>query len=157
MALFAGDIKLNDKLRDPLAAINKSSQDKLTAALGTIGTRQKTSNMASGRVMGEYAPAELARAGTQASTSIEDQLLGALGGTSYSEHLKEQEHQRDLALAKEIGSLNAPSTLQQVLGGLGGVANVAGQFGSLYKGLSKRPTTARPDLSFNDFYNSGVA
>lgn len=137
MALFADNISLRQPLMDPLRKINRKAQDSLQAALGNIAARQQASALASGRIRGEYAPAELALAGQNASTSIEDALAGALGGTSYSEQLKDMEHKRNLDLAREIGALSAPSLLEQVLGGLGGASKTGAQFYGLYEGVRK--------------------
>jgi len=137
MAFMAGDVKLIDSLRDPLKTIRNKSQGSLSDFLGKIGAQQKTSATASGRVPSAYAPAELGRAGTRASTGIEDMLSNALGGTSYDEILKQKEHERNMALAKEIGDLQSPSTWEQVLSGLGGGARAGGQFYSLYNSLNR--------------------
>jgi hypothetical protein len=158
MSLFAGDVKLNDSIRGPLSSINKKAQGGLEAALGRIGSRQKASSVASGRVEGTYAPAELARGGAQASSGIEDALLGALGNTSYDEMTKDHDQEQNLALANEIARLNAPSVLEQVLSGLGGGAKAAGGFASLYKSLNRNQTggSLPPSLSLYSPY-SGYA
>lgn len=139
MAFMTGsDVKLLDPLKDPLSKINKKSQSSLQDALNQIGARQTASANASGRVQGQYAPAELARAGNQASLGIEDALAGAYGGASYDELKKQQEHEQNLALAREIGDLTAPSVLEQVLSGLGGGVRTGGQAYALYNQLGNQ-------------------
>lgn len=148
--MSASGVRLIDQLRDPLTGINKQRQESLKGSLGRIGSRQTASSRASGRVLGEYAPAELSRAGGMASRSLEDTLLGALGGASFDETRKQQEHQASMALAREIGALSAPSLLQQVLGGLSGGARTGMQFGQLYGALNK-PSSPKGRIP-QDFY-----
>lgn len=135
--LAASNVPLLDQLKDPLSGINKKAQANLQDILGQLGTQATTSAKASGRTTGSYAPAELARVGTNASNTIQDTLLGALGGTSYDELLKQKEQERNLALARRIGDLSAPSLLQQILGGLGSGAQTGAQFYSLFHALKK--------------------
>lgn len=149
MAFLAGnDVKLLDPLKAPLSGINKKAQGSLQEALGKIGERQTESARASGRIRGEYAPAELGRAGTMASSSIEDALAGALGNASYDEIRKQKEHEQNLALAREIGDLTAPSVLQQVLSGLGGAASAAGAGKALYDSLGRQSYNASTPVDF---------
>lgn len=131
--LDAGGVRLIDDLRMPLKRTNQKSQDLLRQALGRIGGRQN----ASGAPRGEYFGQELQRAGNTASLGIEDDLLGALAGGSYEEAMQQKEHEASLALAQEIGDLSAPSTLEQVLAGLGGGARAGGQFSQLYRRFRK--------------------
>jgi len=133
--LGAGGVKLIDQLRDPLQQINTQGQNNLQGILQRIGTRQTASSKASGRVQGQYAPQELARSGGIASRGLEDTLAGALGGASLDEVRKQQEHQRNLALVRQIGDLMSPSILQQVLAGLGGGAKAGAQGYALYSAL----------------------
>lgn len=146
--LAGGDVKLLDPLKAPLSGINKKAQGSLQEALGKIGDRQTQSARASGRVRGEYAPAELGRAGTMASSSIEDALSGALGNASYDEVRKQKEHEQNLALAREIGDLTAPSVIQQILSGLGGGANAAGAGKALYDSLGRQSYGASTPVDY---------
>lgn len=134
----AGDVALLDPLKDPLAAIKRKRQSALDAELGKISSQATESMRGRGVSRSDYIPQEISRAGGMASRGIEDTLLGALGGASYDELQKKQEHDRNLALAREIGSLSAPSLLEQILGGLGGAAGAGAQFGSLFSALGKK-------------------
>lgn len=137
----ASDIGLIESLKGPLSGVNKKAQGRLTGALGRVSGQANENMRARGVMQSDYIPQEVSRAGTTASTGIEDTLLGALGGASYDEFGKQKEHEANLALAREIGALSAPTLLQQILGGLGGGANAAGQFGSLYSALNNRPSS----------------
>lgn len=148
--LDASGVKLIDQLRQPIQKANRQAQDPLQAALGRLSSRQTASNKASGRVLGEYAPAELSRAGSRASTGIEDVLSGALAGGSYDEVLKQQEHERSLALAQEIGDLSAPSVLEQVLAGLGGGGRAGAQFYQLYNQFPRK----KSDTNYANYLGS---
>lgn len=151
--LFANGVNLNDSLRTPLQGINKKSQGNLQDALGRISARQTTSNAVSGRPQGEYAPAELQRSGTQASGDIESQLLQALGGASYDEQQKQKEQDSNIALARQIGSINSPNSAQELLAALGSVGSIAGTGYGLYKNRPRdtstpnAPGTLPPSLS----------
>lgn len=138
MAFLTGSkVPLLEELRGPLRQIGAGRRNSLKSSIGGISERQAASSRASGRVLGEYAPAALSEAGTQAYGGIEDALLGALGGASLDEVQKRKEHEDNLALVQQIGDLNSPSTLEEVLMGLSGGAKAGGQAASLYQALGK--------------------
>lgn len=135
--LFASDVKLADPLKPALAGYNRQAQGSLTAALGSGLEQGRTSARASGRVMGDYAGKELGRASSLASRGIENSLTGSLGQTSLKDMLAAREHQKKLALAKEIGDLMSPSLAQEILGGLSQGVNTGTQGYSLYQALNQ--------------------
>lgn len=45
----------------------------------------------------------------------------------------EKEYQRNLSLAKMLGDMNKPSTLQEIFGGIGMGANLLGNVGTAYR------------------------
>lgn len=133
----AKDIKLLDPLKGYTEANRARGQGGLDAALSGITGQNAESMKARGVTHSDYIPAELTRAGGAASRGLEDTLLGQLGGGTYDEFKKEQEHQRNLDLVNEIGALSAPTLLQEILGGLSGGAKTGLQFSQLYSALKK--------------------
>lgn len=138
MALFAGDIKLTDALKDPLKKTAKVGQDRLSSALGRVNDRFAAGASASGRPVGEYAPAEIGRAGELASRGIDDRLLGVLGQGSYGDYKGQRDFDRQMALAEEIGGLLSPSLAQEIFSGIGSAAQLGGQAYGLSKALGGR-------------------
>ena len=147
--LGAGDVKLLDNydLKSSLKKTNKGVQDRLQEALGRIGSRQAISSGAyAGRVRGEYAPQELQRAGQQESAGIEDQLTRLLSEGSYDEAVKQNEHEKDLALAREIGNLNKGSSAQELLAALGEAGQLGGTAYGMYRNR-QRDTSITPNAN----------
>lgn len=135
--LMAGDVKLLDPLKAPLGGINQQGQNSLADALGKSKAQARTSQIVSGRPKGQYIGEVLGRANTMASRGIEDAVAGTLGGASLKDLQNEQEFQRNMALAQELGDLNSPSVWQEILSGLGGGAGTALQFKGLYDALNR--------------------
>lgn len=123
--MTAGDVKLADPLKETYSGIGAKRQASLEEMLGRVKSRNRASQIASGRPMGSYTAPTLDFAGTSAGRGVEDALYGSLGGASYKDVINDQEHQRKIALAKRIGSLMSPSLAQQILGGIGMAGQVA--------------------------------
>ena len=152
--LVAGKVPLLDELKDPLTGIKQKRQGSLDSALGKISNRSKISATSIGRPQGEYAGFSMGQAGEMGSRGIDDALLGVAGTGSYNDVLAEQDYQRNLALADELGSLNSPSTFEEIMGGLSGAGNAAGKFGGLYKALSKRSRGGSPLALADDYWRN---
>lgn len=156
--LGAADIGLSDPLKDPLGKIAGQTQGNLSNALGRIKGQAATSSIASGRPVGQYQGEAIGRANTLASRGINDALGGTLGGASLKDKQNQIEFENNMALANEIGALNAPNLLQQVLGGVGGAANTGLKFKGLSDALGKNGSTGSsyqetsPSLNY---YNPG--
>ena len=161
--LDSSSVKLIEDLKGPLRKTNQKSQDRLQEALGRVGGRQATSAGAyAGRVRGEYAPQELQRAGQQESTDIEDQLTQLLATGSYDELIKQNEHEQNLALAREIGNLNKGSSTQELLAALGAAGQLGGTAYGMYRNRQKDTSitpnangSLSPNLSLLQGYGYG--
>lgn len=162
--MTADKVKLLDPLKGQLGGYAKSGQNSLSDALGTLNNQATTSAQASGRVMGDYQGQALGRANTMASRGINDSVAGLLGGASLKDAQSQQEFEQKMALAREIGAMNSPTMLQEIIGGISGGANVAGQGASLYQALGNRgggggssSGSLPPNLSLYDPYSSGYS
>lgn len=159
--MTAGSVKLLDPLKASFGAINTGGQKSLADALGTLGTQARTGQMASGRAMGGYTGQALGRANTMASQGIENTLGGTLGASSLQEMKAQQEHQRNLALARLVGEQNSPSTLMEVLGGLGNAAQSGAALYGAYKNRPMVPPSysygSNPSLGLSSPENYGFA
>lgn len=157
--MTAENTKLLDPLKGTYAGYNQAGQNSLADALGTLTNQAKTSQLASGRVQGQYIPQALGRANTMASQGITNSLGGALGDASLKDAQSQQEFERQMALAREIGSINSPNTLQEIIGGLSGAAGTIGSGASLYQALNRgggatsAPGTLPPSLSLPPQYD----
>lgn len=61
-----------------------------------------------------------------ALAGVDSDLAGTLGQIPTDSYLGDQQFNRDLELSKMIAKMNKPSTLQEVLGGIGTAAQVGG-------------------------------
>lgn len=144
MAFMAGDVKLIEGLKQPLGGYATAAKGSLQDALGRISSRSKQSQEASGRVTGEYTGQQLDQAGVMGERGIEDALGGVIGNASYTDALNQKKFEQDMMLAKRIGSLNRPSTLTQVIQGLGGAVDTGVQAKGLYDALNRPSGTSGP-------------
>ncbi len=156
--LLASDVKLAEPLKKNYREYDASSQSSLANALADMKNQSRTSQIASGRTQGEYTGVALDRAGNLASQNIENSLGAKLGQASLEDIIKQQEYERNYALAKKIGSLNAPNNLMMALEGVKGAANIYGKYKGA-KGPEKRsPVYSSPayqtyqgaDLNYNN-------
>jgi len=131
--LTAGDIGLVNPLKNPLSDIEGKRRASLETSLGRIEGRNRQGQVVSGRPMGEYTGEELGRSSTMANRGVEDMLYGVLGKGSYKDLLSEQEHQRQMALAKKVGRAYAPSLGQEIMSGV----TLAGQIIPAVAGAGK--------------------
>lgn len=142
MAFMAGDVKLIEGLKQPLGGYATAAKGSLQDALGRISSRSKQSQEASGRVTGEYTGQQLGQAGMMGERGIDDALGGVLGDASYTDALNQKKFEQDMMLAKRVGALNRPSTIMQVIQGLGGAVDTGFQAKGLYDALNKQPRSS---------------
>lgn len=160
MALLASGVNLANPLKDPLSKIGQKSQMTLQDILGRVRSANAEGQAVSGRPIGQYTGMELDRAGMMGGRNIEDSLYGVLGGASYQDARNAKRHQLNLDLARRIGGLNKPSTLQEVLGGIGQAGqlytagkSIAGSFKSPKSG--RNPMAPAEDYYFSDDFTGG--
>lgn len=151
MTMMASGVQLNPELKSVLGQIAAPQSKNITDAYSKLrGGIAPTS---------DYATERFAKTGGLAQGNLESVLGGVLGNTSYGDVKNERDYQQNYELAKRIGELNAPSLLEQVLGGLGGGAQTGGQFAGLYNSLKKPPKTTGSGnvAAANDFYDTAFA
>lgn len=153
MPLVAGDVKLADPLRKPLGAIGAKAQTGLADALGRLRTRAQTSKVVSGRPQGGYEDQALEQAGTMAGRGIDDSLYNVLGSGSLQDVKSQQEYQRKMALAKEIGDMMSPSTAEEILGGLSQGVNLGAKGKGIYDALGQGNDYSGPRPSSSSSLN----
>lgn len=153
--LLASDVKLADTLKPVLGGYNKKAQGSLSDALGRATSQGVRSASASGRTMGDYTGQALGRANTQASQNIENSLAGSLGQTTLQDTIAQREHEKKMALAKEIGDMMSPSMAQEVLGGLSQGVNLGTQAYGLSQALGGGSGASPSYGSSLNLYESG--
>lgn len=129
MALFGNDApqSLEDVLGNQAKTAASGVQDQYAQARKRLVAKEA----ASGRLMGgvsDYPLADLAKEGAGAESDIYSSLASALGGVPAEDWANARQYGRNLSLAELIGSINKPSTLQEVLGGVRTAGGVASTF-----------------------------
>lgn len=126
MALLASDIKLPDDLSKALAPISGSARSSYESELARMAARRKSGQQASGRDVGIDRTGlighDIATNSALGYQSLDNALNSVLGNTGYEDYKIQSEYDQNEDLARQIGALNRPSTLEQVLSGLGGAA-----------------------------------
>jgi hypothetical protein len=145
-------------LKDPLAGIGGQTSGRLNDSASMIRNRFNAGASATGRPASPYFDQQFGQAQAQGQRGIEDSLYGVLGNASYKDQLAVRDHQRKMALAKMIGGANKPSTLQEVLGGIGAFAPampaLAGGAKSLYNSMGTSGASNSLPSSLSLFNNS---
>lgn len=136
--ITAKDVRLIDPLKKTVGGYAQAGQSSLADALGKINNQITASQIASGRQPGQYTGQALTRADILASRGINDTAAGVLGQTSLKDTQNEQAFQDNMALAREIGALNSPSLIQEILGAVNGTADAAGKAKALYDAIGSR-------------------
>jgi hypothetical protein len=164
MAILPSDISLPKDLTSILGQIGTPQQAKITDIYGRMRKQASadTNLPAWMRVRpGGYTDTTLSKGENISQAGLKSGLEGVLGETGYGDWKAERDYQQNMALAKRIGDLMAPSLLEQVLGGLGGGAQAGGQMYGLFKGFSKPSSTqyaeTGPMMNYYDPYSSGYA
>lgn len=124
MALFDGI----DSLQDVLGAQADTSSNTIRNQYAKQRQKLVSQQAAGGRLrsgvanynLGDLDAGELSDLG-----DVQSNLAGSLGGIPAESVLDENEFQRSYELSKLIGKLNKPSPLQEALGAVGQVGNIA--------------------------------
>lgn len=153
--LTAGDVTLGDPLKKPLHGIQSGAQTSLADSLGASLGNATASQVASGRVRGDYTGKELGRASAAAGRGVDDALMKVLGETSLKYKQNELGYQDNLALASRIGALNKPSTLEEILAGLGGGADTALKAKGLWDALNAGKSYGKPSVTTSAYDSNG--
>lgn len=124
MTMFAGGVALPPDLKQALSGVGAGG----TAGINDIYAKQKqrTDQEAATKVPGNvnsYGPQRMATQQGLDQGNLEAALGGTLGDTGYNNALQEREFGQNEALARQIGSLNRPDLLQQILSGIGNVGS----------------------------------
>lgn len=120
---------LNDVLTQQAGSASANAADAYTQQ------RKKAvaGEAAGGRLMSgvsNYPLGDLDTAEAQTQSGIQDNLASSLAGIPEEDWLNQQNFGRSAGLANLIGSLNQPSTLEQVMQGIGQVGPMAGLLAS---------------------------
>lgn len=137
--LMASDVKFADPMKRTYKQYGDQAQTNLADALGGLQGQAGASALGSGRIRGNYTGQALGRANVLASQGIDNALGAQLGQASLEDTIKQQEHDRNFALAKRIGSLNAPNNLMMALQAAKGAANIYGAYKGAGGGKSQFP------------------
>lgn len=125
MALFPdyNPTNLQDTLQKQAQSRSAGIQDQYTQARKRLVAQQA----ASGRLMSgvaDYPLTDLDTSEGSALSGVQDSLANALAGVPAEDYLNQNQFQRQLSLAKEVGSLMQPSTLDEVMQGIGGATKI---------------------------------
>lgn len=117
MALFAdgGPTTLEQALGNQAQNQVAGVRDQYTQARKRLVSKEA----ASGRLMSgvsDYPLADLAREGAGAESDIYSNLASTLAGVPAEDTLNRNDYNRNLDLARLVGQLNKPSSLQEALG-----------------------------------------
>lgn len=124
MTMFAGGVALPPDLKQALSGVGAGG----TSGINDIYAKQKQrmDQEAATKVPGNvnsYGPQRMATQQGLDQGNLEAALGGTLGDTGYNNALQEREFGQNEALARQIGSLNKPDLLQQILSGIGNVGS----------------------------------
>jgi hypothetical protein len=115
---------LEDVLRQQAQAQTAQTTDTYNQARKRLVGQQA----ASGRLMSgvsDYPLTDLDTSQARSLSGIQSNLTTNLAGVPSEDWLNQQNYQRSYNLANLIGSLNRPSTLEEVLGGIGSIGPLA--------------------------------
>lgn len=115
-------------LEDVLKQQSQVQTNQTTDSYNQARKRLVGQQAASGRLMSgvsDYPLTDLDTSKTQALSGIQSNLATSLGSVPAEDWLNQQNFRRSYDLASLIGSLNKPSTLEEVLGGIGSIGPLA--------------------------------
>lgn len=112
-------------------AVAQTADSYTQARRRLVGQQAAQGRLMSGVV--NYPLTDLAKEGAGAESDIYSNLAATLGSIPAEDWANANEYQRNLQLAKLIGEMNKPSTLQEALSGL----NTAGHFAAMTAGAMK--------------------
>lgn len=121
-------------LEDVLGQQAKQATAQTTDAYTQARKRAVAGQAASGRLMSgvaDYPLGDLDTQQGQALSGIQSDLSSKLGGIPAEDWLNNKNFQRSYQLAQLIGSLNKPSTLDEVFQGIGSIGPTAAMAAAL--------------------------
>lgn len=132
MGLFADTQPktLEEALQGQAASASANANDAYTQQRKRLVSQQA----ASGRLMSgvsDYPLADLDVGNQQTQSGIQDQLASSLAGISQEDWLNNQNYLRQYGLANKIGNANKPSTLDELLQGIGAIGPTAATVAAL--------------------------
>lgn len=144
MALYASDVKINPTLAGSISGSGSPGYNAYNAINSNYGAARKkliddatTRGVSAGP--GSYADQRLTTTQGLDTGNLEAALGGGLGNTAYQDTLAQREYGQNTQLANEVGRLNKPDLLQQILSGVGNVGGTAAQiYGAWGKNSSPR-------------------
>lgn len=143
--IFAGDVKIDPTLRANLGGNNSLGSTAKTNINKTYADAQAQLDAdarARGVKPGSYATSRLGSALGLSQQGLQTGLEGALGDAAYTNFKADRGYNENMALAQQIGALNKPKTLEEVLGALGLAGKVGGAAYGAYT------STPRPGQSY---------
>lgn len=160
----AADIRIDPSLQATLGQTGKSVKGSLQDVFGKV--RSQYNADASGRGVkaaapGSYFDTRMGTAQDFANAGVDNSLASVLGNTATKQAISDRDYGQNYDLAKYVGSLNRPSSLEEALSGLGAGARAGGQIYGL-SSSGKSPKAVRdpntdPSLSLFDPGSSGYA
>lgn len=136
MALFAGDIKIDPALRANLGGNNSlgtKSSNSISDLYGRIRQGYTADAKTRGVRPGSYGTDRLNAMQGASQSNLSDSLEGILGDTAYTNFKADRGYKENSLLAKRIGALNKPNTLEEILGALGVAGKAGGQIYGAYQ------------------------
>lgn len=130
MSLFPSGMNLEDVLNKQAQSASANQTDAYQQQRKRLVSQQA----ASGRLMSgvsDYPLADLDTGNLQAQSGIEDQLATSLGGIGAEDWMNRQKYLRSYGLANKIGNANKPSTLEEVLSGMGAIGPSLATFAAM--------------------------
>jgi len=115
-------------LEDVLKGQATSATNNLTDQYAQNRKRAVSREAASGRLMSgvsDYPLGDLESNFQQGKSGIQDQLANSLAAVPQEDWLNQKNFKRSYDLAQLIGGMNKPSTLEEILGGIGSLGPMA--------------------------------
>lgn len=161
MALYASGVQINPTLSGAISGQGSPGYNAYnTINKNYAGAQQGLANDAAARGMNpagsvgpnSYAGNRFATTQGLDTGNLESALGGGLGNTAYQNALAQRDYTQNVGLANEVGALNKPNLLQQVLGGIGNVGGTAAQ---VYGAWGKNGTPSTPQPGGGGFNANG--
>lgn len=145
MGLFAGDIQADPNLIASFNRVAKGPQNDIQSLYSRIRGNFKSDSAARGTRPGSYFNDRIGTAENLSNEGLKGSLEGVLGDTTYKNFAANRGYNENSVLAQQIGALNKPNTLQEVLGALGAAGRVGGGLYGAYKGAPRSSPSLPPD------------
>lgn len=164
MSLYSSDVKIDPTLSGTLSGVGTPAYNTINSNYDAA--KKKLMGDASARGMngaaavapGSYAGTRLAATQGLDTGNLETALGQGIGSTAYNNTLQNREYNQNTQLANEIGALNKPDLLQQILSGVGNVGGTAAGIYGAWGKNAKAPTPASPVASYQQppsYYDFG--